>query len=355
MKEMGVGVIVMDLIKPQKLKAGDTVATVSLSWGGAGDADILWRYNLGKERLQEEFGLNVVEMPNTLKGSDYLYNHPEKRAEDLMQAFEDTTIKAVFSCIGGNESVRLLPFIDFDVIRKNPKILIGYSDTTIAHMMCLKSGVSSFYGASLLGEIAENVEIFEYTKYWIKKVLFNNEVIGKIEPSPVWTSEFLPWDEKKKTTRKTMQANTGYEILQGRGVVKGKLIGGCIEVLEMIKGTNVWPAIDIWNNTILFFETSEEKPTPTNLEYWLRNYGSQGILQRANGIIFGKPYGNLYYEEYKQVIQKVIGDELKLHNLPILYNASFGHTSPMMVLPYGIMAEINCEKAEFSIVEAAVL
>lgn len=345
----------MDLIKPQKLKAGDTVATVSLSWGGAGDDSILWRYNIGKKRLKEVFGLNVIEMPNTMKGTDYLYNYPEKRAEDLMQAFEDKSIKAIFSCIGGYESIRILPFIDFNIIKNNPKIFIGYSDTTVTHMICLKAGVSSFYGASILAEFAENVEMFEYTKHWIKRVLFSNEVIGKIEPSPIWTSEYLPWEEKNKTNKRTTQSNTGYELLQGSGVAKGHLIGGCIEVLEMIKGTEIWPTINMWNNAILFLDTSEDKPNPTYLEYWLRNYGSQGILNKVNGIIFGKPYDNLYFDEYKKSILKVIRDELKLYDLPILYNMNFGHTAPMMVLPYGAIAEINCDKAEFSIIEAGTL
>ncbi|RHW65530.1 LD-carboxypeptidase, partial [Clostridium botulinum] len=107
----------LKLAKPKRLKPGDKIATVSLSWGGAGDADLLWRYKLGKKRLQEQFGLEVVEMPNTLKGSDYLYHHPEKRAEDLMSAFSDTSIKGIFSCIGGEESIRMLPYIDFNVIK----------------------------------------------------------------------------------------------------------------------------------------------------------------------------------------------------------------------------------------------
>ena len=142
---------------------GDTVATVSLSWGGAGDEDLLWRYRLGRKRLEEQFGLKVVEMENTLKGSKYLYQHPEARAKDLMDAFSDPAIKAVFSCIGGEESVRMLPYVDFDVVRQNPKIFVGYSDTTITHLICLKAGLSSFYGPSLLAELAENIQIYDYT------------------------------------------------------------------------------------------------------------------------------------------------------------------------------------------------
>jgi muramoyltetrapeptide carboxypeptidase LdcA involved in peptidoglycan recycling len=165
---------------------------VSLSWGGAGDSDILWRYNQGKKRLEEEFGLEVVEMQNTLKGSEYIYNNPQKRAEDLMTAFKDESIKGIFSCIGGYESARILPYIDLDAIKNNPKVFIGYSDTTVTHMICLKAGISSFYGPSILAEFAENIEMFDYTKYWTNKVLFNDSVIGDINSSDIWTSEFLP-------------------------------------------------------------------------------------------------------------------------------------------------------------------
>ena len=345
----------LNLIKPPALKKGDKIATVSLSWGGAGDRDLLWRYNQGKKRLQEEFGLEVIEMDNTLKGSEYVYNHPEKRAEDLMNAFKDNSIKGIFSCIGGDESIRILPFIDFNIIRENPKVFIGYSDTTVGHMMCLKAGLSSFYGPDILSQFGENINMFDYTKDWVNKVLFNTEKIGEIHPSNIWTSEYVSWDESNKNISKKTTEHEGVEILQGSGKVKGRLIGGCIEVLEMIKGTKLWPELDTWNDTILFLETSEDTPSPTYFEYWLRNYGSQGILQRLNGIIFGKPYDNKYYEEYKSAINKVIYNELNLKDLPIMYNMNFGHTSPMMVIPYGALSEMDCSNGKFSILESGVL
>lgn len=343
----------INLVKPNKLCKGDKVATVSLSWGGAGDENILWRYNLGKKRLQEEFGLEVVEMPNTLKGATYLYDHPEKRAEDLMEAFRDKSIKGIFTTIGGEESIRMLPYIDFQVIRNNPKVLIGYSDTTVTHFMCLKAGLSSFYGASILAELAENIEIFDYTKKYINQVIFNNKIIGEIKQCDYWTSEYIPWDEDKKNIPKKLNENSEYELLQGSGKVQGRLIGGCIEVLEMMKGTSLWNVED-FEETILFFETSEEMPDPQYIKYWLRNYGSQGIIQKVKGIIWGKPYDNKYYEEYKDVIRTVIHEELNLTCLPILYNMNFGHTEPMTCLPYGALAEIDCGKKAFRILESGV-
>jgi len=341
-------------MKPQRLNRGDKVAAVSLSWGGAGDKDLLWRYNLGKKRLQEQFGLKVVEMPNTLKGSDYLYNHPEKRAEDLMTAFSDRSIRAIFSCIGGDESIRMLPYINLNIIKNNPKIFIGYSDTTIAHFMCLKANLSSFYGVSILAELAENIKVFDYTVNWLEKVLFATSPIGVIPASKEWTGERIEWIESNASVAKTMVKNHGYEFLQGNGVARGHLIGGCIDVMEMIKGTSLWPSNDIFEDAILFFETSEDMPEPTYIEYWLRNYCSQGILQKSRAVVFGKPYQEKFYNEYKNSIMKVVSEE-GIYNLPIVYNMSFGHNEPMICLPYGAMAEIDCDKETFSIIESGVV
>lgn len=344
----------MKLINPEGLKPGDTVASVSLSWGGAGDPEINWRYLLGKKRLEDIFGLKVVEMSTTLKGSGYVYNHPEERAKDLMDAFKDPEIRGIFSCIGGDDSIRMLPYIDYELIRENPKVFIGYSDTTITHLICHKAGISSFYGPSILAEMAENVEMHQYTVDWIKKCLFDNDVIGRIQPTELWTSERLPWEEGNRDIKRKMLPNNGYELLQGEGTVEGRLFGGCVEVLEMAKGTEIWPDLDTFNSAILFLETSEDMPNPENLLYALRNYGAQGILERINGMIFGKPYHNKYYDEYKDVIKKAL-KEYSLESLPVLYNMSFGHTSPMIVLPYGALAEIDCIQSAFSILEPGVL
>lgn len=345
----------LKLIKPQMLKHGDKVATVSLSWGGSGDADFRWRYEVGKNRLEELFGLKVVEMPHTLSGSQFVYDHPEKRAEDLMAAFLDPSIKGIFSCIGGYESIRMLPYIDFEVIKNNPKVFIGFSDTTTTHFICLKAGVSSFYGASILNEFAENVKMIDYTKDWVQKTLFENTPLGVIPVAEAWSGERIEWLEKYKHIEKQLKPNQGYEFLQGSGTVQGRLIGGCMEVLEMLKGTILWPELDTFKDAILFLETSEDMPDPTYVGYWLRNYGAQGILQNIKGIIWSKPSQEKYFEEYKEVILKVIVHELGLTELPIVYNMSFGHNFPMCCIPYGALAEIDCDNKSFSILESGVL
>ena len=342
------------LKKPAKLNKGDKVALVSLSWGGAGDSDLLWRYKQGKERLEKVFGLEVVEMKHTLAGTDYIYNHPEERAADLMDAFKDTSIKGIIACIGGIESIRMLPYMDFQVIRNNPKIFIGYSDTTITHLICYKAGISSIYGPTLLVDFAENVQMHPYTINYINKALFNRLPIGEIKPADEWTSEYLPWTEENKYTARKYQKNTGYEFLQGKGIVTGRLIGGCLEVFDMVRGTELFPDIEEFNDAILFLETSEEKPAPWYVECAVRSYAVMGIFDRIKGIIWSKPKDEKYAKEYKAAIVKVMKEYGK-ENLPIIFNMNFGHTEPKICIPYGAEAKINCNEKSFSIIESAVL
>jgi muramoyltetrapeptide carboxypeptidase LdcA involved in peptidoglycan recycling len=343
-----------ELKKPQRLLPGDKVATVSLSWGGAGDEQILWRYQQGKQRLEEVFGLQVIEMEHTLAGSDYIYRHPEKRAEDLMKAFSEPEIKGIVACIGGIESIRMLPYIDYEVITNHPKIFIGYSDSTTTHMICYKAGISSIYGPTVLVDFAENVTMDPYTVEYIRKTLFQNEPIGTIEPAKHWTSEHLPWLIENKDIARKYLPNSGYELLQGKGCVTGRLIGGCVEVFDILRGTELFPEKEDFDNAILFLETSEDKPPVYSLEMMLRIYGINGYLERMSGIILGKPYEEAYYEEYNQAIRKVLA-EFGKEELPVLVNMSFGHTEPKFCLPYGALAEINCEDKSFSILESAVL
>lgn len=148
------------MIKPKRLKPGDKVAAVTLSWGGPGT--IPGRYEAGKRQLEEEFGLKVVEMPNTMRSAEWIHANPKARAEDLMAAFADPSIKAIFSTIGGDESVRILPYLDLKVIQNNPKIFMGYSDTTVTHLACYKAGLTSFYGPSFMAGFAENCGMLPY-------------------------------------------------------------------------------------------------------------------------------------------------------------------------------------------------
>lgn len=341
------------LIKPSHLNKGDKVATISLSWGGAGE--LPHRYLQAKQNLQGIFGLEIIETPNALKPAKWLYENPQARAEDLMNAFLDPSIKAIISNIGGEESIRILRYVDFDVIRNNPKIFIGFSDTTVTHFMCLKAGLTSFYGTSTLVGFAENGGMHGYQIQDILNSLFSKEIKGEIkENKEGWTSEYLEWfDESLTHTKRKLQEYTGWKYLRGKGKVQGHLIGGCMEVLEVMKGTDLWPENSIWEGCILFFETSEEMPAPYSVRSWLRNYAATGILRQAKGIVFGRPYNNRYAEEYEQELLKVL-DEEGLNDLPVVTQMDFGHTCPTFTIPYGVLAEIDCDHQRFSILESGV-
>lgn len=342
------------MIKPKKLNKGDKVATISLSWGGAGE--ILHRYNIGKQQIQENFDIEVIETKNSLKSVDWIYRNPKARAEDLMEALEDKSIKAIISNIGGEDSIRTLPFIDLKIIKNNPKIFIGFSDTTITHFCFYKAGITSFYGTSTLVGFAENCGMVPYQINDIKKNLFSSDPIGLIDQNKNgWTSQYLEWNVREnQLIKRKLEPTTKWRFLQGNGKVQGQLLGGCLEVMEFLKDTNFWISTENWKGKIMFIETSEVKISPVNFRWILRNYAASGILKNINGLIVGRPYDNAFWNNYDDILLQVIRDEEGLNNLPIVSGMDFGHTSPSFTIPYGIKSEIDCNKKTFSIIENAL-
>lgn len=344
--------------KPLALQEGDCVAAVSLSWGGPGA--VPERYHQGKEEIQRTFGLRVVEMPNTLRDPKWLAQNPQARAEDLMLAFEDTSIRGIISTIGGDDSIRLIPYFNREIIQNNPKIFLGYSDTTVTHFACFSVGLVSFYGPSVMAGFAENGGMFEYARKSVSQILFSAEAPGVISPNTGgWTDEFLEWsDSRNRGVTRRLKPATGWQFLQGEGVVSGRLIGGCVEVLDWLRGTELWPSMELWEEAILFLETSEEAPSPRYLARFLRTLAALGILSRLSGILLGRPGGGVdpsRFVEYETALQEVVNYEMGLNSLPIITQMDFGHTDPMMTLPFGVRAEINCQEKTFSILESGVI
>lgn len=342
------------MIKPKRLKPGDRIAVVSLSWGGLGDRKLIHKYDIAKERLEKEFGLEVVVMPHALSGSKFVYDNPRLRAQDLMDAFQDPSISAIFSAIGGDDTIRILPYIDFNIIRENPKIFMGYSDTTVNHLMMYHAGLVSFYGPSVMCEFGEYVKMFDYTKRAVKRFLFKDTAYYEIPSSKYWSDDRVAWSETNQNIPKRLQQDVhGYEVLQGRGKVRGHLLGGCLDVFMMVNGTKIWPSLEQWKGAILFLETSEEKPLPDFVQRTLMNLAAQGILQVIRGILVGKPQDEAYYEEYKNAIREVVAKQEGLTELPVFYNVNFGHAMPIGILPYGIMTELDCENKKIMLLENA--
>ncbi|MBL0402771.1 LD-carboxypeptidase [Microvirga aerilata] len=348
------------LVKPRALQTGDRVAVVSTSWGGP--AVFPHRYEAGKRYLADAFGLDVVEMPHALRDVSWLDRNPQARADDIHQAFADPSINGVIASIGGDDAIRLIPHIELSVIANNPKVFLGYSDPTVLHFGCLKAGLCSFYGPTIMSGFAENGGMHTYAETSLRKAIFQTSPqilpMGEVEPNrDGWTVEHLPWnDPENQNRRRTLTPSTGPRALQGTGTVQGHLIGGCAEVLEMLKGSEWWPPVQYWNGAILFYETSEEAPPAGQVLRWLRNFAAQGILSRLSGIVLGRPGGQTdeaYRTEQEADILRAL-DEAGLHHLPVLAELDFGHTDPIATMPYGVRAEIDCGRSALSVLEPGV-
>ena len=170
------------MIKPPRLKPGDTIGIVSPSWGGAG------RFPHRTERgvaCLEAQDYKVKMGKHALNQHGAVSDTAENRVADLHAMFKDRKVKAIIAAIGGDHSCHLLPLLDFDLIQGNPKIFMGYSDITVLNVAIWQlTGLTTFNGPALLTDFAEYPTMFEYTESHMLKVLTETEPLGSIEPSP---------------------------------------------------------------------------------------------------------------------------------------------------------------------------
>ncbi len=335
-----------ELIVPRKIQPGDTVAFISLSGGRAGDADMRSRYETGKKRFQEIYGVHVIETPHALAGSEYLYHHPEKRAEDLMWALRSEEVKAIICNMGGDDSYRVLPYIDPQVIHDHPKVLMGYSDIATWMAVFAYAGVRAYYGPNVLTPIAQPGALDDYTADAIRRTLFETEVIGEVKCSTTFTP--IEWRDIKPKKIK-WKKNDGYYILQGKGKKQGRLVPVCGGPLQQIMGTKYFPDADFFEDTFIAMEHGPAYGSHLASLHGLRAFAAAGVFDKAAGIITGK-----LDEESRAVLLKVINQEVHREDMVILENVDFVHHTPMTVLPVGALCEIDCDTAGFSILEPGV-
>ena len=211
-------------------------------------------------------------------GLDYVKAHPEKRAEDLLLAFHDPEIDMILSAISGDDTYRLLPYLfDHDELANSvtDKVFLGFSDTTINHLMLHKVGLTTFYGQAFLPDICElSSEMLPYTRKYFEE-LINTENISEICPSDIWYEERKSFAPDQVGTLPVAHPNVGFELLQGAPVFSGKILGGCIDSLyDFFNGEryadmpvlcqkyHLFPGQADWQGRILLLESSEEKPSP---------------------------------------------------------------------------------------------
>lgn len=343
-----------------KLKKGDKVAVLSLSSGVLGERFASHQLELGKKRLKE-LGLEPVFGKHALKGLKYISEHPDKRAEDLVEAFRNPEIKGIICAIGGEETFRTAPYLmteeNMEIIRNNPKFFMGYSDTTVNHLMLYRIGINTFYGLSFLTCFAElGKDMLPYSKNSFMNIFTEENFVYR--PSRVWYEERTSFSEDQVgTERREHTDDKGYILLQGKPHFEGKLIGGCLESLyELLSGERyesepsinekyrIFPDAETFRGAVLFLETSEEKPEPLRYELMLEKLKERGIFENLSGIIAGKPQNEVYFNEYQEKLKKVIPSDI-----PVVYNVNFGHAYPKMLLQYGAKAYVDTENQEITI------
>jgi muramoyltetrapeptide carboxypeptidase LdcA involved in peptidoglycan recycling len=335
-------------LKAPRLAPGSTVGIVSPSWGGAGL--LPHRVAQGVRHL-EALGFKARLAPNALHQHDFVSDTPENRAADLHAMFADREVRAVVAAIGGDHACHLLPLLDYDLIRANPKIFMGYSDITVLNVaLWHQTGLVTFNGPMLLPDFGESPRMLDYTETYFLKAIAGDGPVGVVAPAAHWTEEFLDWEQKEDLRRpRAQQPSAGWVWLKP-GQVEGRLLGGALESLQHLRGTSCWPD---WDDSILFFETTEEKPSPETVDGILMDYENMGVLEKLRGMLVGRAMR--YSPEEKQRLRERILERTQNYTFPIITDMDFGHTAPQFTLPLGCRARIDSQSQTFAILDPAVV
>lgn len=314
-------------LKPPRLKAGDTVGLVC----PAAPAYSKQTVQVIVESMQAlgfkvKFGKRMWERYGYLAGKD------ADRAADLNDMFADSSVQAIVCVHGGWGCARLLPLLDYDTIKKNPKVLLGYSDVTALLLgIYSQTGLVTFHGP--VGAVSWN----EFTVGYLKKVLIEGEAVRYENPKVVGDNL-------------TQVADRIDTIVAGKA--KGRLLGGNLTVLSHLLGS---PYVPDWKGSLFFCEDVDE--APYRVDRMLTQLKLSGIFDEMSGFIFGKctecepgngSYGSLTLED-------LWSDHLQPAQKPAFSGSMIGHIRQKFTIPVGIEAEIDATTGVIQFLEKAVV
>ncbi len=313
-------------LKPKRLSPGDTVALVSPSGATATRFDAM----IVKENM-EALGFKVKPGPHLLDRYGYLGGRDADRAADLMAAFADPDVAGIVAMKGGWGCARILPFLDYDVIRKNPKVLVGYSDITALLLgLHAKTGLVTFHGP--IGLDPWNA----FTVDFFRKIIMEAEPATLRNPEEV--GDHLTQLENRVQT-----------IIPGSAT--GILRGGNLSIISSLIGTDFVPG---WGDAIVFVEDINEEIY--RVDRMMTHLALAGVLRQAKAFIFGrctdcdpdKGYGSL-------TLEQVLDDHVKPLGIPAWYGANFGHLPMKFTMPVGVAARVDAARGTIELLEPAVL
>ena len=313
----------MKVIIPEKLKKGDTIGLISPSSPLNNPEQLNKAVNYFEKN---GFRVKIGESVNKEKG--YLAGSEDERVNDLHQMFEDKDVKAIIAARGGYGAIRMIDKLNFNLIRKNPKIFVGFSDITVLQLAIYqKSKLITFAGPMVSTYFGED-ELDDYVEEQFWDLLTRDKKVGKIKN---------PNDEKF------------FVLNKGRG--EGKLLGGNLTSLLSLIGTEYMPS---FRNSILFLEEINEPPY--KIDRMLCQLRLHKILSHTNGIILGRFIDCYERDSGKKSLSlnDLVIDYLKVLNKAIMYNFKHGHIKQMITLPVGADCKINATRGFIEITQNVV-
>lgn len=319
---------------PQKIKKGDTVRVIA----PARSLGMSWIQEVKEKAISkfEEVGLKLTFGKHVNEIDEFDSSSIESRIEDLHDAFKDKNVKLVITVIGGFNSNQLLKYIDYDLIKNNPKILCGYSDiTALANAIYAKSELVTYSGPHFFNFGDE--KSFDYTLEYFKKCFFQEDLY-EIIPSSKWSDDRWANDQENRT----FVENKGYVVIN-EGSTSGKIVGANLCTFNLLQGTQFMPSL---KDTVLFIEDDYES-VPHTFDRDLQSLIHQPDFNRVRGIVVGRFQNKSNMTD--DLLTKIIKTKKELNNLPIVANADFGHTTPMITFPIGGIVEIKAIKNKAAI------
>lgn len=311
----------LKIVKPKRLKAGDTVAVIAPASGLTTESFDNALKNLENLGLKPKVGKSARGLKGFLSATD------KERLDDLHWAFSDKEIAGVWCVRGGYGAGRLLPDIDYDLIRKNPKILIGYSDITALHLAISQAtGLVTFHGPVAASELSD------YTKTHVTNTLMTPSAPYKIE-----VSEY----------NKAQPSNLFRTETITHGKARGRLIGGNLSLLAALAGTPA--ALRAMKGKILFIEDVGEQPY--RIDRMLTQLRQSLDLRALSAIALGVFEDCNPRAKDTQTLQDVIKDRLGDLGIPVVYGLSFGHIRDQFTIPVGVEAELDASTATLTLLE----
>ncbi len=322
----------MDIIKPARLKRGDEIRIIapsdSLQRVGGMEANLAAKDKLEDWGYHVTFGENVEEID--LQGSSSITS----RVGDLHQAFADDNVKAILSVIGGLTSNELLPYLDYDLISKHPKIICGFSDfTALCNAITAKTGLVTYYGPAYATLKMQGPQGKYQDEYW-HTVLSHSGTI-KLRASKTWTSD--AWFNN--AIKHDYQPNE-WKVYNS-GTVEGITVGGNLNTLYLLQGTPYQPVLD---DRIILGEFAEQDSW-NELSRTLASLLQ--IAQHPRALILGRfPRES---EMTKERLFYVLDKFPELKKIPVLYDVNIGHAQPIMTVPIGAEVKVDTGKKELTI------